>query len=420
MKKLFNVCLIVFVLFSQLASFPYNQVKAETLTGDSLFDTVEMKDATNHIIDEAKNPNNLIKIGSTIQVEYAWSIKDQQVAQEKDSTVLQIPNALKVKNDQQGNLMADQQIIGQYFVTANDNKMKIVFNDSVKDSKGVKGKIKFDTVFNPDLKPGIKAVPLTFPLGTVAKTISVPVQVDNPTSPTINSDDAKQTTEEQKNGDAQQPTEQPKDGETQQKPAEQPKDGNTQQPAEQPKNGNPQQPTEQPKDGGTQQPTENPGDNTTGQPVENPDPSPKQIKENILTSVKLTDKDGKPFNDTDNRPNPDSAANIDFTWEVLESLKVKKGDYYIFQLPEYFIVHNTITQPLVDGTGHEIGTFVVDLNGKVTMTFNEYVEDNPNIDGHLKVGTEFNKTKIKGTTEQKFLSQLKNKTLLSSLISNLM
>ena len=37
--------------------------------------------------------------------------------------------------------MADQQIIGQYFVTANDNKMKIVFNDSVKDSKGVKGKL---------------------------------------------------------------------------------------------------------------------------------------------------------------------------------------------------------------------------------------------------------------------------------------
>ena len=137
--------------------------------------------------------------------------------------------------------------------------MKIVFNDSVKDSKGVKGKIKFDTVFNPDLKPGIKAVPLTFPLGTVAKTISVPVQVDNPTSPTINSDDAKQTTKEQKNGDAQQPTEQPKDGETQQKPAEQPKDGNPQQPAKHSKDGETQQkPAEQPKDGNTQQPAEQP------------------------------------------------------------------------------------------------------------------------------------------------------------------
>ena len=52
-----------------------------------------MKDATNHIIDEALNPKNLIKVGSTIHLEYAWSIKDQQT----DSAVLQIPNALKVK-----------------------------------------------------------------------------------------------------------------------------------------------------------------------------------------------------------------------------------------------------------------------------------------------------------------------------------
>ena len=100
-EKTFNVCLIVFVLFSQLASFPYNQVRAETLTGDSLFDTVEMKDATNHIIDESKNPNNLIKIGSTIQVEYAWS-KDQQVAHANDTAVVQIPLALKVSKDLQG------------------------------------------------------------------------------------------------------------------------------------------------------------------------------------------------------------------------------------------------------------------------------------------------------------------------------
>ncbi|MCC2428958.1 Ig-like domain-containing protein, partial [Bacillus paranthracis] len=184
MKKLFNICLIVFVLFSQLASFPDNQVKAETLAGNSLFDTVEMKDATNHIIDEALNPKNLIKVGSTIHLEYAWSIKDQQT----DSAVLQIPNALKVKSDQQGNLMAEQQIIGQYFVKANDNKMKLVFNDQVKDSKGANGKISIDAVFNPDLKSGAKSVQLSFPLGATAKPISVPVQVDNPASPTTDKD----------------------------------------------------------------------------------------------------------------------------------------------------------------------------------------------------------------------------------------
>ncbi|MGN4447846.1 SpaA isopeptide-forming pilin-related protein, partial [Bacillus cereus group sp. MYBK79-1] len=434
MKKLFNICLIVFVLFSQLASFPYNQVKAETLTGNSLFDTVEMKDATNHIIDEALNPKNLIQVGSTIHLEYAWSIKDQQT----DSAVLQIPNALKVKSNQQGNLMADQQIIGQYFVTANDNKMKLVFNDQVKDSKGANGKINFDTVFNPDLKPSAKSVQLSFPLGTTAKSISVPVQVDNPTSPTTNTGNAQQPAGEQKNGDVQQPTEEQKNGDSQQpaeeqkngdaqqptaeqkngdaqQPTEEQKNGDSQQPAEEQKNDDAQQPTEEQKNGDAQQPAENPGDNTTEQPVDNPDPSPKQITENILTGVTLTDKDGKPFNDTDNRPNPNSITQIDFTWEVLKSLNVKNGDYFTFQLPEYFIVHNTITQDLVDGEKNTIGSFVVTPDGKVTMTFNEYVEEHPNITGHLNIRTEFNEVKITGTTEKQIPFPIKEKEVVIEL-----
>ncbi|MEG7969602.1 SpaA isopeptide-forming pilin-related protein [Bacillus cereus group sp. Sample30] len=446
MKKLFNICLIVFVLFSQLASFPYNQVKAETLAGNSLFDTVEMKDATNHIIDEALNPKNLIQVGSTIHLEYAWSIKDQQT----DSAVLQIPNALKVKSDQQGNLMAEQQIIGQYFVKANDNKMKLVFNDQVKDSKGANGKISIDAVFNPDLKSGAKSVQLSFPLGATAKSISVPVQVDNPASPTTDKDatqqpaeeqkngeaqqlaeeqkngeaqqpaeerknnEAQQPAEEQKNGEAQQPAEEQKNGEAQQ-PAEEQKNGEAQQPAEEQKNNEAQQPAEEQKNGDSQQPTENPGDNTTEQPVDNSDPSPKQITENILTGVTLTDKDGKPFNNTDNRPNPDSITKIDFTWEVLKSLNVKTGDYYTFQLPEYFIVHNTITEDLIDGKGHTIGSFTVTPDGKVTMTFNEYIEDHPNIAGNLNIRTEFNEVKITGTTEKQIPFPIKEKDVIIEL-----
>ncbi|MGE1007364.1 SpaA isopeptide-forming pilin-related protein [Bacillus cereus] len=402
MKKLFNICLITLVLFSQLASFPYNQVKAEKLTGISLFDTVEMKDATNHIIDEALNPKNLIQVGSTIHLEYAWSIKDQQT----DSAVLQIPNALKVKSDQQGNLMADQQMIGQYFVTANDNKMKLVFNDQVKDSKGANGKISFDTVFNPDLKSGAKSVQLSFPLGATAKSISVPVQVDNPTSPTTDKDATQQPAEEQKNSNTQKPAEEQKNNDAQ-KPAEEQKNNDAQKPAEEQKNNDAQKPTEEQKNNDAQQPTENPGDN--------PDPSPKQITENILTGVKLTDKDGKPFNDTDNRPNPDSITQIDFTWEVLKSLNVKKGDYYTFQLPEYFIVHNTITEDLIDGKGHTIGSFVVTPDGKVTMTFNEYIEDHPNIAGNLNIRTEFNEVKITGTTEKQIPFPIKEKDVIIEL-----
>ncbi|WP_220784645.1 SpaA isopeptide-forming pilin-related protein [Bacillus sp. BML-BC021] len=434
MKKLFNICLITFVLFSQLASFSYNQVKAETLTGNSLFDTVKMKDATNHIIDEALNPKNLIQVGSTIHLEYAWSIKDQQT----DSAVLQIPNALKVKSDQQGNLMAEQQIIGQYFVTANDNKMKLVFNDQVKDPKGANGKINFDTVFNPDLKPGAKSVQLSFPLGTTAKSISIPVQVDSPASPTTNKDTAQQPTDEQKNGDANQPADEQKNGDANQptgeqknsdaqQPTDEQKNGDANQPtgeqkngdANQPmgeqKNGDANQPADEQKNGDAEQPTENPGDNTTEQPVDNPDPSPKQITENILTGVTLTDKDGKPFNDTDNRPNPNSITQIDFTWEVLKSLNAKEGDYFTFQLPDYFIVHNTITEDLIDGTGNKIGSFVVTPDGKVTMTFNEYIDDYPNIAGHLNIRTEFNEVKITGTTEKQIPFPIKEKDVIIEL-----
>ncbi len=144
-----------------------------------------------------------------------------------------------------------------------------------------------------------------------------------------------------------------------------------------------------------------------------------KLQKIFLTGVTLTDKDGKPFNNTDNRPNPDSITKIDFTWEVLESLNVKKDDYFIFQLPEYFIVHNTITEDLIDGQGNTIGSFVVTPDGKVTMTFNEYVENYPNIAGHLNIRTEFNEVKITGTTEKQIPFLLKKKTLLLSLISSL-
>ncbi|WP_257151862.1 Ig-like domain-containing protein, partial [Bacillus toyonensis] len=220
MKKLFNICLTVFVLFSQLASFPYNQVRAETLTGDSLFDTVEMKDATNHIIDEAKNPNNLIKIGSTIQVEYAWSIKDQQVVHANDTAVLQIPLALKVSKDSQGNLVADQKNIGQYFITAKDNKLKLIFNDQVETSKGAKGKIKLDTVFNPTLKTGEKSVQIAFPLGTMLHPISVPVQVE---------DSKEDVTKQDTNKQAQDPVAKPVTDNPEKNPATKPVTDNPEQ-----------------------------------------------------------------------------------------------------------------------------------------------------------------------------------------------
>ncbi|QWU47859.1 SpaA isopeptide-forming pilin-related protein [Bacillus sp. NP247] len=420
MKKLFNICLTVFVLFSQLASFPYNQVRAETLTGDSLFDTVEMKDATNHIIDEAKNPNNLIKIGSTIQVEYAWSIKDQQVVHANDTAVLQIPLALKVSKDSQGNLVADQKNIGQYFITAKDNKLKLIFNDQVEISKGAKGKIKLDTVFNPTLKTGEKSVQIAFPLGTMLHPISVPVQVE---------DSKEDVTKQDTNKQAQDPVAKPVTGNPEQDPAAKPVTDNPEKnPATKPVTDNPEQDpaakpvTDNPEQNPAAKPvTDNPEQNPAAKqatdnseqklasnPAENTNSGPKQITTNILTGVKLTDKDGKPFTE-DNRPSTDSPANIEFTWELLKSMNVKSGDYYIFDLPKHFKIYNTINSPLYDSENNTIGNFTVTKEGKVTMTFNDYVEEHPDLVGNLQLKTEFNKAEIKGTTTQEIPFPIKDK-----------
>ncbi|MGQ7107371.1 SpaA isopeptide-forming pilin-related protein [Bacillus cereus group sp. Bce041] len=420
MKKLFNVCLILFVLFSQLASFPYNQVKAETLTGDSLFDTVEMKDATNHIIDEALNPKNLIKIGSIIQVEYAWSIKDQQAAHANDTAVVQIPLALKVSKDLQGDLVTDQKNIGQYFITAKDNKLKLIFNNQVENLKDAKGKIKVDTVFNSTLKTGEKSVQIAFPLGTMVQPISVPVQVEN-----SKEDGTKQDTNKQ----AQDPVAKPVTDNPEQDPATKPVTDNPEQnPITKPVTDNPEQnpttktvtdnPEQNPAaktatDNPEQNPaakiaTDNPEQKLASDPAENTNSGPRQITTNILTSVKLTDKDGKPFTE-DNRPSTDSPANIEFTWELLKSMNVKNGDYYIFDLPKHFKIYNTINSPLYDSENHQIGNFTVTKDGKVTMTFNDYVEEHPDVAGNLQLKTEFNKAEIKGTTTQEIPFPIKDK-----------
>ncbi|HDR6313627.1 TPA: LPXTG cell wall anchor domain-containing protein [Bacillus thuringiensis] len=420
MKKLFNVCLIVFVLFSQLASFPYNQVKAETLTGDSLFDTVEMKDATNHIIDEAKNPTNLIKIGSTIQLEYAWSIKDQQVAHANDTAVVQIPLALKVSKDLQGDLVTDQKNIGQYFITAKDNKLKLIFNDQVENLKDAKGKIKVDTVFNPTLKTGEKSVQIAFPLGTMVQPISVPVQVEDSKEDGTKQDTNKQT---------QDPVAKPVTDNPEQDPATKPVTDNPEQnTATKPVTDNPEQNTatkpvtDNPEQSTATKPvtdnpeqnpaakiaTDNPERKLASDPAENTNSGPKQITTNILTGVKLTDKDGKPFTE-DNRPSTDSPANIEFTWELLKSMNVKSGDYYIFDLPKHFKIYNTINSPLYDSENNQIGNFTVTKDGKVTMTFNDYVKEHPDVAGNLQLKTEFNKAEIKGTTTQEIPFPIKDK-----------
>ena len=238
----------------------------------------------------------------------------------------------------QGDLVTDQKNIGQYFITAKDNKLKLIFNDQVENLKDAKGKIKVDTVFNSTLKPGEKSVQIAFPLGTMVQPISVPVQVEN-----SKEDGTKQDTNKQ----AQDPVAKPVTDNPEQDPATKTVTDNPEQnPAAKTVTDNPNK-TQQLKlpliiqnpaaKTATDNPeqnlaakiaTDNPEQKLSSDPAENTNSGTKQITTNILTGVKLTDKDGKPFTE-DNRPSTDSPANIEFTWELLKSMNVKNGDYYI-------------------------------------------------------------------------------------------
>jgi len=123
--------------------------------------------------------------------------------------------------------------------------------------------------------------------------------------------------------------------------------------------------------------------------------------ESILTKVVLTDKNGTVI---DAVYNPGSsldigaAVNLSYEWELPNGHGYKNGDTFTFDLPGQFEIFTDIDAPLVSGQG-EVGRFTVDLNGKVVMTFNDYVESHSNITGKLEIRTEFKKEVLKGSTE---------------------
>ncbi|WP_458462514.1 collagen binding domain-containing protein [Paenibacillus sp.] len=135
--------------------------------------------------------------------------------------------------------------------------------------------------------------------------------------------------------------------------------------------------------------------------VYNPPAPAVNNTEGILTKVVLTD-----MNDTviDAVYNPDSrldigaAVNLSYEWELPNGHGYKNGDTITFDLPQQFEIFTEIDAPLVAGQG-EVGRFTVDQNGKVVMTFNDYVESHSNISGKLQIRTEFKKEVFKGSTE---------------------
>lgn len=62
--------------------------------------------------------------------------------------------------------------------------------------------------------------------------------------------------------------------------------------------------------------------------------------------MKVTDENGENFSE-EKPPTRDNNIQVDFEWQLENEVEIQSGDYYTYQLPDYFAVHQVIqNEPL--------------------------------------------------------------------------
>ena len=91
---------------------------------------------------------------------------------------------------------------------------------------------------------------------------------------------------------------------------------------------------------------------------------------NLFTNIKITDFNDQEFNE-ENPAVQDANIKIHFDWVLDDAEIIQNGDFYTYQLPDYFSIHNAVTDVLKNQDGDVLGSFTLDLNGLLTITFND-------------------------------------------------
>ncbi|EJF48323.1 hypothetical protein YS9_3122 [Enterococcus sp. C1] len=107
----------------------------------------------------------------------------------------------------------------------------------------------------------------------------------------------------------------------------------------------------------------------------------------LFDNVRITDLNDQPFT-AENPPMYNGNIKIHFDWSLADTEEIRAGDYYTYQLPEYFAIHNTVSGELTRSGGQSIGTFTLALDGTLTVTFNEAAQTLSNRSGTIDLITE--------------------------------
>ncbi len=98
----------------------------------------------------------------------------------------------------------------------------------------------------------------------------------------------------------------------------------------------------------------------------NPDLNARGIQ--LFDNVRITDMNDQPF-DQNNPPYYNDNIKIHFDWSLSDQEEIKNGDYYIYQLPSYFAVHNEVSGTLQRSGGGSLGDFLSKCKWRIKDCF---------------------------------------------------
>ena len=108
---------------------------------------------------------------------------------------------------------------------------------------------------------------------------------------------------------------------------------------------------------------------------------------NLFNNMKITDLDGNEFSES-NPAVKDANIKIHFDWSLDNSVDLQAGDFYEYQLPDYFSIHNSVNGDLKNDAGKTLGKFTLDQSGKLVVTFNEVGVNLSDREGTIDLQTE--------------------------------
>ncbi|GGI66612.1 hypothetical protein GCM10011482_22660 [Enterococcus alcedinis] len=123
----------------------------------------------------------------------------------------------------------------------------------------------------------------------------------------------------------------------------------------------------------------------------------RAISQNIITNFKITDRFGnegtqaKPLN-----PNSPEGVSVHFEWALPAEHEYQKDDTFVFSLPDLFEISGAMEGTLSNGTTN-FGKYVIDTDGKVTLTFNENIGQDE-VKGTVQVDTWIDIQKLENET----------------------